>query len=342
MASLPWIPLAHVPTAVEPCDALAPWLGRGGVWAKRDDAISPIYGGNKVRRYEFVLADAMDRGASRILTVGGIASTQVMATCLFGQHLKIPVRAVLFDQPLTRFAREALTTDATTDADIVHGGGYVRTAWRTWRAAREDRRTYFIPPGAATARANLGYLDAMLELDEQVRAGEMPRPDVIVLPTGSSGTLAALGLGAALLGWPTEVVGVRITLRVACNRVLVNRVIRQTQRKLAALAPSVDWRALQPRYRLFHGAIGPGYGAPTPEAIANIPRVESLLGRPGEVTYSAKALVGLHDIARDPRYANKVILFWHTLSSVRPPADPSRVARLPPSLRRLFDGDVPC
>ncbi len=67
--------LAEVPTAVEACDAIHDWLGRDGVFMKRDDLVSRLYGGNKVRRYEFVLADAKERGAKRIVTLGGLASS---------------------------------------------------------------------------------------------------------------------------------------------------------------------------------------------------------------------------------------------------------------------------
>ncbi len=193
--AVPWRPLCHLPTAVEPCDAIADALGGARVWAKRDDLVSPVYGGNKVRRFEFVFADLEARGARRIVTTGGVASTQVTATSLFGQALGIPVRAVLFDQPVTRFAREAVLTDLAAGAELIAGGGYVTSAWRTWRALRDDPGARLLLPGASHPLANLGYLDAMLELDAQVRAGAMPRPDVIVVPAGSSGTLAALSLG---------------------------------------------------------------------------------------------------------------------------------------------------
>ena len=131
---LPWRPLAHAPTPVERCSAIASWLGRDDVWMKRDDLISPLYGGNKVRRYEFVLADALERKARTLVTAGGIASTQVMATAILGAHVGLPVRAVLFDQPLTRFAQRALLADATAGARLIHGGGYGLTALRTARA----------------------------------------------------------------------------------------------------------------------------------------------------------------------------------------------------------------
>ena len=165
---------------------------------KRDDLASPLYGGNKVRRYEFVLADLFERNKTRIVTAGGLASTQAMATSLFGQALGLPVRIVHFDQPITRFARNAILTNAAAGAELVWGGNYLMTIWRTWRSLHKG--SYLIFPGAANALANLGYIDAMLELAEQVARGEMPKPDAIVLPTGSSGTLAALALGASWLG----------------------------------------------------------------------------------------------------------------------------------------------
>lgn len=335
---VPWVPLARVPTPVEPCDPIAGWLGRGDVWVKRDDQISPLYGGNKVRRYEFVLADAQARGARRLVTAGGLASTQVMATAIFGASLGLPVHAVLFDQPVTRFARRALLADVTAGATLTHGGGYAATALRTALALRGGG-SYLILPGAAGPLANLGYLDAMVELDAQVRAGLCPRPDVIVLPTGSSGTLAALALGASWLGWPTEVVGVRITSRLACNRLSIGLIAAETSRFVRRLAPSVRFGT--PRFRLLHGAIGPGYGHPTPEAADALPHVRALLGVPGEVTYTAKALVGLRSLCADPRYRGKTLLFWSTLSGVEPPVADDALLRLPAPFRRFFDGPVP-
>jgi D-cysteine desulfhydrase len=330
--STPWMPLAHVPTAIEPCDAIADWLGRSsGVFMKRDDLISPLYGGNKVRRYEFLLADARQRGKKRIVTVGGLASTQAMATVLFGRALGFEVRLVLFDQPVTQFALDAVRGFASAGAEIIYGGGYLPTAIRAYGAQRRGAsENYFIMPGAAGALANLGYLDAMLELAQQVERGEAPRPDVIVLPTGSSGTLAALALGAAYLGWDTEIVGVRITTALATNRLTVSTVIRNTDRALSAREPR--WKSLRhrARYRLYGDALGRGYGYPTPEAIEGAAQVEALTGAYGEVTYSGKALAGLRALLAEPRYRDKVFLFWNTLSTPRPIID--NTAPLPPSL----------
>jgi D-cysteine desulfhydrase len=336
--AVPWRPLCHVPTAVEHSSALGSVLHHGGVWSKREDLISPVYSGNKVRRYEFVLAAAQARGATRIDTIGGIASTQVMATSLFGQALGIPVRAVLFDQPITSFARDALLTNVTANAEIIYGGGYITTAFRAWRGYRQNPKSYFLAPGASTSLANLGYIDAMLELDAQVRAGLMPRPDVMLVPTGSAGTLVALSLASAWLGWDTEILGVRITSRLVCNRYMVGRVLRATTRFLSRY--DKRFGSLNPHFRLVHDVIGPGYGYPSPEAMEGIKLHQTLTGQPGEVTYSGKCLAALKNLTRNPAYAHKTILLWNTLSSIRPPHAHDARQRIPREFEHVFVGDV--
>lgn len=315
--AVPWRPLVHGPTAVEPCET--PLVGRSGVFHKRDDRASPLYGGNKIRRFEFLLADAERRGARCLVTAGGLGSTQVMATILFGRHLGFEVSAALFDQPVTTFARRALLSDIAGGGSIVYGGGYLGTALRTARAYRRAERPYLVMPGASSPLALLGYVDAMLELGEQVRRGEAPRPDVIVVPSGSAGTLAGLAVGAAILRWPTLLVGVRITDLAVCNPLTVRLLVEATGRYLFKHARRATRLSLgDARVRLHHGAIGPGYGHPTPEAVAALPEVERLIGVPGEVTYSGKGLVGLSAIARE--HPRATLLYWHTLSGVQPPA----------------------
>lgn len=333
----PWTPLAHLPTPVEPADAISGWLGRGGVFMKRDDLVSPLYGGNKVRRYEFVLADAKAKNKKRIVTVGGLASTQAMATTLFGRALGFEVCVVLFDQPVTRFARDSVRGFLASGAEIVYGGGYVRTALRAWQAMRQGPDNYFIMAGAAGPRANLGYVDAMLELAQQVERKELPRPDVIVLPTGSSGTLAALALGAAHLGWDTEIIGVRITPAFACNRFMVNRIIRNTDQFLAA--KDRRWKPMRARtrYSLHGDALGKGYGHPTAEALEGVEQNRLLTGAAGEVTYSGKALAGLRALVKEPRHQGKTFLLWNTLSRVRP--EVTENVSIPASLAWMFAGE---
>ena len=337
---VPWLPLVAGPTPVERCTAIAGYLGRDDVWMKRDDLASPLFGGNKVRRFEHILADAKARGAREILTVGGLASTQVTATILFGRALGFDVTSVLFDQPITSFARRSLLVQASAGGRLIHGGGYARTAMLTAREIARARKAYFVPPGASGPMANLGYVGAAFELADQVERGEMPRPDLIVLPAGSGGTVAALSVGMMLLGWPTTVIAARITERFACNRVTLRLLVEATAQKLARHAGSrVLRRNLPPpRFEVDHGVAGRGYGHPTPEAIEAAPEETRLRGVPGEITYSGKALVGLRRAC--VAHPGKTILLWNTLSATWP--EPSIGPEvLPPAFHRCFEGDVP-
>ena len=336
---VPFRALVHAPTKVEACTAIEPWLGRGGVFQKRDDQVSPLYGGNKVRRFEYLLADAEARGARHLITAGGLASTQVMATILFGRGAGFAVTAAFFDQPVTRFAREALLTDAAGGGTLVYGGGYVMTALRTIQALRSVEKPYLILPGASNPLALLGYVDAMLELGEQVRRGEAPQPDVIVVPAGSGGTLAALAVGAAILRWDVLLVGVRITDLIACNRVTIGFLVGALRRFLGRRAAAAKRiRMDKVRVAIHHGAIGRGYGYATPAAIEAMPEVERLLGVPGEITYSGKGLVGLRAVAA--AHPGKTILYWHTLSSARPIRPSVSPEALPRGFAGAFVGDV--
>lgn len=331
-----WMPLARVPTPVEPCSAIAGWLGRSDIWMKREDLISPLYGGNKVRRYEFVFADARARGARRIVTSGALSTTQATATALFGRELGFEVCIVLYKWcALTRFARETLLGLIAADAEILYHG-FPLFAFA--RCCLEMRRphSYFILPGASNPLANIGYVDAMLELAQQVERGEAPRPDVMVVASGTSGTLAALALGAAHLGWDTEVVGVRVADPYVTNRFVIDRIIRATDRFLAARDPR--WKPVHERvrYSLYKGALGRGYGYPTPGAIEGSRKLMDLTGVEGEITYSGKGLDGLRAIAALPQYQGKTILHWNTLSRPRPVVPPDARARVPRSLEWMF------
>ncbi len=332
--ALPFLPLAEVPTPVEPL--VLPGL-RGGLFQKRDDRASTLYGGNKVRRFEWVLADALDRGARTLVTAGGYASTQVSATILHARAQGLDVDAVLFEQPMTRFAREALATDASVGARLLDGRGYARTAWLVAERMRRAEKPYLLLPGASSPLPNLGYVDAALELGEQVRRGEIPRPDRILLPTGSGGTAIGLALGVALLGWPTIVTSVRIAEPLVTNRFSIGGLLYATRRRLEKLGLRGAKRLSGASVTIDGRFLGDGYGFPTPESAAALPHVQALLGVPGEVTYSAKGIAAVEAWSRER--PKETILYWHTPSSAgrraaaaaEPPPD-----SLPRELREVF------
>jgi D-cysteine desulfhydrase len=330
----PYLPIANAPTPIEPIRAGA--LARSDrVFIKRDDRISNLYGGNKIRRFEFILPKALDEGARTIVTVGGTASTQVTATILLGRSVGLDVTAVLFDQPKTDFMREALAIDLRAGGNLVYGGGYARTARVFFQERARAFKPFVIPPGASGPLANLGYVDAMLEIAAQVEAGAMPRPDRIVVACGSGGTVAGLAVGVSWLGWSTTVVGVRITDLIASNPLTLAFLVDRTARFIEAHGGPPRERLKRAKVAMDHRFIGGGYGFSTPAAELGARAIAPVIGAPGEVTYSGKAYAALERQAHE--HPGEVILFVATLSSIgRTPDRMTPPAGAPASISRLF------
>jgi D-cysteine desulfhydrase len=305
LGQLPFTPLCAV-TPVEPL----PGFGER-VWVKRDDLVSPIYGGNKVRRWEWLLADAAARGAKTLLTVGGLGSTQVTSLSAHGTALGFRVKALLFDQEASSFVESAQLANLRFGSTCIRSGGYASTAARTLLEFARTRDSYLIGPGASGALANLSYVDALLELKQQIDLGLAPKPDSIVVACGSGGTAVGLAVGSALANLEIEVVAVRITEPLASNQFTLRSLARRTENLLERYGGPSRSKPLsltvEPRF------LGPGYGRSTPAAEAGAKRFEELFGVAGECTYIGKALAALSLLARArPR---ETILFWNTLST---------------------------
>ena len=331
-------PLLHGPTPVEPLDALAGWLGRGDVYAKRDDLAHPLYGGNKVRKFEWLLGAAKARGVTDLVALGAIASTQVTATATLGRALGYRVHAFLFEQPMTAFARRALLANHAAGLSQRFGGSLPRAALGALRLHRRlGAASFAMLPGASTPLPNLGFIDAALEIGEQVRRHEAPKPDVVVVPAGTCGTAVGLAIGFRLLGWDTEVVAVRIGPRLGCNEVLVNLVDYATVRAITKHDPSFAGRLRgKSRVVMDHEACGEGYGFPTPEALEGAERLTAITGHPGEITYTGKALAALHRLAHGRHAKAKSICFWNTLTQQPPRGEDADQTTLPPDIAALL------
>jgi D-cysteine desulfhydrase len=314
------------PSPAEPLAALGE-----RVWVKRDDQVSDVYGGNKVRRWEWLLAEARDRGKRAVLTVGGLGSTQVTSLIAHGTRAGFDVYGVLFDQPETAFVHEALALDAGAGGHLVYGGRYGRTAYVTLREILRRKDAMIIAPGASGPVANMAYVDAMLELGLQVERGEAPRPDRIVVACGSGGTAVGLAVGAAILGWPTRVVAARITDRFVSNTVTLGALARLTRRLLRQ--EGFRGKVWPVHLEMEHRFAGPGYGMTTPEAERGAARFEELFGVPGEITYSGKAMAALEAAVRE--HPADVVLLWNTLSTTGRTPPPIRAESLPPELARF-------
>jgi D-cysteine desulfhydrase len=314
--------LGRYPTPVERLDALC--NATTELWVKRDDLTNPAYGGNKVRKLDWLLSDARARRARRIVTAGAAGSHHVLATTYFGRENGFDVEAVLVPQPRPQVLRAAIGLGLHAVPVGSWSGAALAVAQRM---AARGTDTYVIPVGGSNRIGAMGYVAAARELAAQVRAGEMPEPDVCVVALGSGGTAGGLAAGLAAEGMSTRVVGVCVS---------------KPPWALYRLALLLAWasapKPARPHLRLAIDArfLGRGYGHSTPEGdeATHIAREAGLTLDP---TYTAKAFASALWHVRARR--GHVVLFWQTLSSasIEPLLGAAPMeTNLSPRLRRLL------
>jgi 1-aminocyclopropane-1-carboxylate deaminase/D-cysteine desulfhydrase-like pyridoxal-dependent ACC family enzyme len=318
--------LGRFPTPV----TAAPTLSRPGsdLWIKRDDKTHEVYGGNKVRKLEFLLARALARGETRIVTVGAAGSHHVLATTYFGKQVGLEVEAVLVPQPPTDHVVEVLRADIRLGLKA-----FPVTSWSGAALAfarRVASGAWPITVGGSNVAGSLGYVRAARELAAQVRAGELPEPDVCVVALGSGGTAAGLAAGFAAEGLKTRVVGACVSTPPWALRLLCFSLAGACARRAGASRAE-----MQGRLRIDERFLGDGYGCAT-SAGDDATAIAKGAGLTLDPTYTAKAFASAlwHVRAR----AARNVLYWHTLSSA--PMAPllegaPALSALDPGLRRL-------
>ena len=312
---IPWLSLGRFPTPVQPLP-----VGEH-IYVKRDDLSAEPYGGNKVRKLEFLLAAARLRGARRLITVGAAGSHHALATTIYGRQHGFEVSLVLFPQPFTPHVRDILLLDVAYGAELRFTRRMETVPAALFAATMRYRRerAVVIPPGGSDPVGTLGYVNAALELVDQVQGGQLPVPDTIVVAAGTLGTTAGLALGFALAKMPIHIIATRITSRIVTNERVLLRLIRGAEDILRRAG--LDCAVAQPAFdsvELRHEYIGRGYGVTT-EAGERAAEVLRGMRIHLDTTYTAKAAAALLEQASS---APGNVLFWHTLSAAEPPLPP--------------------
>jgi 1-aminocyclopropane-1-carboxylate deaminase/D-cysteine desulfhydrase-like pyridoxal-dependent ACC family enzyme len=326
---VPWLPLARVPTRVERVRGLV--SDAVELWIKREDESGALYGGNKVRKLEFLLAEARARGAHELVTVGAIGSHHVLATAIYGREQGFAVAAVVFPQPLTAHVRQQMLADTAAGATLYPTRGYAGVPLAI--ARRRGAGAAWLPGGGSSATGTLGWVSAALEIREQIARGELPAPDVVYVALGSCGTAAGLLLG---LDAQTQLVAVRVVDRLVANARATRRLAAATERKIRDAGGALP--AARPSLRVEHGCFGAGYGQATRAGDAAVARAAAV-GIRLEPTYTGKTMAALLADADAGRLDGKRVLFIQSFNSVDLApliaAGPGPAA-LPERLRRLF------
>jgi D-cysteine desulfhydrase len=315
-------------------------------YIKRDDLSSRLYGGNKVRKLEFSLACALRKGYGRIMTMGAAGSNHVLATAMHGRRLGLATTALLFGQPCAEYVRRNLLADYRCGVRMVWAGSIpgIPMAYAKEKAAAllRGERLYWLGPGGSSSSGSIGYVNAGLEIAEQVEAGLLPEPDYVVSAMGTHGTCAGLWLGLRLAGMRSQLVGAAVVETAYCNPTLWARLVNRTSAMLNRLDPGIKAPEAHPSDLVYlSGELGRGYAHLTPADVRAVCEAQELEGLQLEGTYTGKALAAALDMGRELG-GGESILFINTYNSadLTPLIGGLDHRLLPQPFQRFFE--MPC
>ena len=316
------VPLAHLPTPLEPLDRLSEVLGGPRIWCKRDDCTGLGTGGNKTRKLEYLMAEARDQGSSDVVTFGAVQSNHVRQTAAACAKLGLHCHAILsrvVDRPHPLYE-----TGGNVQLDRLFGASVAlvdpsdveaRTAELLADLQAAGASSYVIPPGGSNAVGALGYARAALELAEQSE-GLFEMTDVF-LATASAGTQSGLLLGFCGADEAVRVRGIQV----------YDRDSAALARRVAGIVAKARDSAMPGRFvterdvLVDNSYLGPGYGIPTPATLDAVQQVAQLEGLLLDPVYSGKAMSGLVDQIRMGALDDVAdVIFLHTGGTASLPA----------------------
>ncbi|MFW6124773.1 MAG: D-cysteine desulfhydrase [Pirellulales bacterium] len=306
--------LCYLPTPLEPLARLSEHLGGPKLLVKRDDCTGLALGGNKARKLEFLLADALEHRADTVITTGGPQSNHARQTAAAAARLGLQCELVLprasrWTSPLYETSGNVLLDDLLgASVHIVGAAAGPATIQHVAEQVRARGGTpYVIPVGGSTAVGALGYVAATRELLEQADRQGL-QIDTIVVTTGSCTTHAGILVALHALGRSEKVIG--MSIYYPAQRAA--QVVREKARETAELL-GVPHAGLEDRVVVTDDYLGPGYGEPTDamvDAVRLTARREGLLLDP---VYTGRAMSGLLDLVRAGRFGDTDnVVFWHT------------------------------
>ena len=313
---LPRMQLASLPTPVRELE-FALGSEKRSLSIKYDNLTGSIYGGNKVRKLEYIFPRALAKGCKRIATFGAAGSNHALATALYARQAGFDCTCFLSHQTKTALAPATLNMHLRNQTDLVRFGGAYKSRIRTLRENLWGKEAWVIPMGGSSWLGTIGFVTAGLELAAQVERQEIPRPDKLYVGAGTMGTAVGLALGLAIAGLRTQVQAVRVSDTSIANEKAMLALLSKTAGMMRRLDNSVpaDLAALA-KLKMRHGYFGPGYAHSTAATDDAIEFARSELGITLESTYTGKTMAALLDDMRKPGAGELNFLYWHTYNSV--------------------------
>ncbi|MFT4020685.1 MAG: D-cysteine desulfhydrase [Acinetobacter sp.] len=316
----PRVKLVHAPTPLEFLSRLTEQLGGPKIYIKRDDATGLATGGNKTRKLEFLIGDALAQGATHVITQGATQSNHVRQTIAAANKFGLKT-IVLLEQRVSNGADEYYTNgnvllDEILGAhiEVVAGGTDLQAALinKAQQLKEQGEKPYIIPGGGSNAIGALGYVATAIELIHQLNDLQL-KPSALVHATGSTGTQAGLLAGIAVTHSDLPVLGISVRAEKTKQEENVYQLARETLQHLQVNPDILERSKVQAN----SDYVGEGYGIPTPamvEAVELLARTEGILLDP---VYSGKGFAGLVDLIRQGHFSKEdTVIFLHTGGAV--------------------------
>lgn len=321
--------LADLPTPIDRCLNLEKLMGFQSFYIKRDDLSGlkegndRLFGSNKLRKLEFLLADAMKNNSKTVITFGCVGSNHALATAVCAKRLGLKSISMLMPQKNSQIVRRNLLLSKANDAKLNMAPTWnLQTISAVYEFLRHKQKfgnfPYVIPVGGSCPLGCLGYINAVYELKNQIAVGLMPEPDCIYAALGSAGTCVGLLIGLKLLGLKSKLVAVAIEPQ--SERVNSAERISKLFDSTCSFLHDNDqsfpkFELKQDDVEIIYDSCGAGYAIYSPEG----EKAKELLYRTENIlldgVYTAKAFAGLLKDVEVKKSQDKVILFWNTFCS---------------------------
>jgi len=324
--NISYISLGTFPTPIQRLAVLEHMYGIKNCFIKQDAASGGIsvngaqlFGGNKVRKLEFLLADALHHNAKSVLTFGGIGSNHAVATATYAQQCGLRCYCMLTPQPDSIVVQRNLALMKNAHAEMIFSDNGIVRRQNTINIFVDSKKEYgdypyFIPTGGSVALGAVGFVNAAFEFADQIKAGYLPEPDYIYVAAGSFGTAAGLSLGLKAAGINSQIIAVAIEPEKVTGSVVkaINTLFCKTNALLHDCDETFPLFQLADNVKVIHDFSGACYGLCTPEAANVIEIVKKYENITLDGTYTGKAFAALLAHAQIGMFDNKTVLFWNT------------------------------
>jgi len=317
--NLKHIDICTLPSPLQPLEKLGKAIGHPQIYIKRDDLSGELFGSNKVRTLEFLLAEAHLDGGN---IVGGLPGTSMaLATNIYAHHLNIPLTTTLFKQNHTADAQRNLGYFQHLNSELIQVTSFPEMQATQARLNQEAQAKYghdAIMLSPNTPIGMCGYLNAIFELKQQIENGEMPEPDYIYLSSGLLGTSAGLMVGLKAAGLKSQLICCNLEQPFADLTAQRQQLLDFSQQLIAFLQDNADDFpdiAIRDEELHFHTLLQDELQANMQYMIAWQEKMQELENITLDLSWTARVALALENDVKAGKLEDKTVLYWHTYNS---------------------------